>query len=99
MAIFIAKAMVEPAGGAGIPNTYGPDPDTGLSYSCDAGSPNMHFADVFPSDVYCKHAHYLWARGIISGCSASQYCPDFTIGRDEMSKFLTNAFKLLLYGP
>jgi hypothetical protein len=99
MAIFIARAIVAPLGGAAVPVTYGPDPDTGLSYSCDAGSPNLHFTDVFPSDVYCRHAHYLWARGIISGCSASQYCPDLTIGRDEMAKFLTNAFKLLLYGP
>ena len=99
MAIFIAKAMVAPAGGSAVPITYGPDPDTGLSYSCDAGSPNLHFTDVFPTDEFCRHAHYLWARGIISGCSANQYCPDLSIGRDEMSKFLTNAFKLLLYGP
>ncbi|HTO77912.1 MAG TPA: hypothetical protein VMQ61_17710 [Thermoanaerobaculia bacterium] len=99
MALFIAKAVVAPAGGAGVPVTYGPDPDTGLSYSCDAGSPNLHFTDVFPSDVYCKHAHYLWARGIITGCSASQYCPNLDVRRDEMSKFLTNAFRLLLYKP
>jgi hypothetical protein len=99
MAIFIAKAIVAPAGGAGVPVTYGPDPETGLSYSCDSGSPNLHFNDVFLSDPYCKHVHFLWAKGVISGCSANQYCPDLDIGRDEMSKFLTNAFRLLLYGP
>jgi hypothetical protein len=99
MAIFIAKAIVAPAGGSGVPLTYGPDPATGFSYSCDAGSPNLHFTDVFVSDTYCKHVHFLWARGIISGCSPSQYCPSLDIGRDEMSKFLTNAFNLLLYKP
>jgi hypothetical protein len=99
MAIFIAKAIVAPAGGSGVPLTYGPDPVTGFSYSCDAGSPNLHFTDVFVADTYCKHVHFLWARGIIQGCSATQYCPSLDIGRDEMSKFLTNAFDLLLYKP
>ncbi|MGE5278071.1 MAG: S-layer homology domain-containing protein [Acidobacteriota bacterium] len=99
MAIFIAKAIVAPAGGAAVPIAYGPDPVTGLSYSCDAGSPNLHFTDVFLSDTYCKHVHFLWAKGIIAGCSANQYCPSLQIGRDEMSKFLSNAFNLLLYGP
>jgi hypothetical protein len=99
MAIFMAKAVVAPGGGAAVPNAYGPDPVTGFSYSCDAGSPNLHFTDVSTSDSFCKHTHYLWARGIITGCSATQYCPTLDVGRDEMSKFLTNAFGLLLYGP
>ena len=46
MASFIAKAVVEPNGGPAIPMTYGPDPVTGLSYSCNTGSPNVHFTDV-----------------------------------------------------
>ena len=99
MAIFIAKAIVAPAGGSGVPLTYGPDPVTGFSYSCDAGSPNLYFTDVSVSDPYCKHVHFLWAKGIIVGCPGNQYCPSQEVGRDEMSKFLTNAFNLLLYGP
>jgi hypothetical protein len=99
MAIFIARAIVAPAGGAAVPVTYGPDPVTGFSYSCDAGSPSLHFTDVFPSDTYCKHVHFLWAKGIVSGCSANQFCPSLQLGRDEMSKFLSNAFDLTLYGP
>ena len=99
MAIFIAKAIVAPQGGPGVPVTYGPDPETGLSYSCDAGSPSLHFTDVSPSDSFCKHVHYLWARGIISGCSASAYCPTDGVTRDAMAKFLGNAFHLALYGP
>jgi len=99
MAIFVAKAIVAPAGGAGVPVAYGPDPVTFLSYSCDAGTPNLHFTDIAVSDTFCKHAHYLWAKGIIAGCSFSQYCPTGDVKRDEMAKFLANAFQLALYGP
>ncbi|HEY7114482.1 MAG TPA: choice-of-anchor Q domain-containing protein [Thermoanaerobaculia bacterium] len=99
MASFIAKAVVAPSGGGGIPQTYGPDPATGLSYSCDTGSPNVHFTDVPATDAFCKHVHYLWAKGIIAGCSGTTYCPAGTVSRDQMAKFLVNAFRLGLYGP
>ncbi len=99
MGIFIAKAIVAPAGGTAVPLTYGPDPVTGFSYSCDPSSPNLYFTDVALSDPFCKHVHFLWARGIIAGCPGNLYCPTTDVGRDEMSKFLSNAFNLLLYGP
>ena len=99
MAGFVAKAVVAPQGGAGIPLTYGPDPVTGLSYSCDAGAPNTHFADVPATDPFCKHVYFLWAKGIISGCSGGNYCPGDPVTRDAMAKFLGNAFNLQLYGP
>ena len=99
MAIFVAKGVFAPAGGGAIPQTYGPDPVTGHSYSCAPGTPNLHFSDVLVSDSFCKHAHYLWATGVISGCSATQYCPAGDVARDEMAKFLSNAFRLALYGP
>jgi len=79
--------------------TYGPDSVTGLSYSCNTGSPNVHFADVPATDTFCKHVHYLWAKGIIEGCSSKTYCPTGTVSRDQMAKFLINAFALSLYGP
>ncbi|MGE5277431.1 MAG: S-layer homology domain-containing protein [Acidobacteriota bacterium] len=99
MAAFIAKAIVAPGGGPAIPVSYGPDPVTGLSYSCNAGSPDVHFTDVPATDPFCKHVHYLWAKGIISGCGATAYCPASPVTRDAMAKFLTNAFELQLYGP
>ncbi len=99
MASFIAKAIVAPGGGNAIPLTYGPDPVTGLSYSCDAGSPNVHFTDVPATDTFCKHVHYLWAKAIVSGCGATTYCPTDLVTRDAMAKFLGNAFALQLYGP
>ena len=99
MAGFIAKAVVAPGGGPAIPTTYGPDPITGLSYSCDAGSPNLHFTDVPATDPFCKHVHYLWAKNIVGGCGATTYCPATVVTRDAMAKFLDNAFELQLYGP
>jgi len=99
MASFIAKAIVAPKGGAAVPLTYGPDPDTGFSYSCAAGTPNVHFTDVPVSNPFCKHIHFLWAKGIVSGCSATQYCPGSPVARDAMAKFIANGFGLQLYGP
>jgi hypothetical protein len=99
MAIFVAKAIVAPLGGPGVPLTYGPDPVTGLSYSCNPATPNLHFTDIGTSDSFCKHVHYLWAKNIVSGCSATQYCPTQGVTRDQMARFLGNAFNLVLYGP
>ncbi len=99
MAVLVASATVAPAGSPGIPLTYGPDASTGLSYSCDETNPNVHFFDVPASVPYCKHAHYLWARGIVAGCGPAQYCLGGKVTRDQMAKFLVNAFGLRLYGP
>ena len=99
MASFIAKAKTAPMGAAGVPLTYGPDPGTGLSYSCDPGSPNVHFTDVPATDPFCKHVHYLWAKGIVGGCTATQFCPSSPVTRDAMAKFIANGFQLQLYGP
>jgi hypothetical protein len=99
MAAFIAKAYVAPNGGQSVPQAYGPDPVTGLSYSCNPIAPNTHFTDVPASDPFCKFVHYLWARGFVGGCSATAYCPTSSVTRDAMAKFLVNTFDLQLYGP
>ncbi len=98
MASFIAKALVSPAGGNAIPASY-TDPGTHRSYSCVAGSANIHFTDVPVSNAFCKHIHYLWAKGVVDGCSATQYCPAAAVARDAMAKFIANGFGLQLYGP
>ncbi len=98
MASFIAKAIVAPNGGAAVPASY-TDPTTARSYSCVSGSANLHFTDVPVSNAFCKHIHYLWAKGIVEGCSATQYCPGAPVARDAMAKFLVNAFGLELYAP
>ncbi len=96
MASFIAKAIVAPQGGAGVPVTFS---QSGRSYSCDPASPDLHFTDVPVTNPFCKHIHFLWAKGIVSGCSATMYCPGLPVSRDAMAKFIANAFGLQLYGP
>ena len=51
------------------------------------------------SNPFCKHIHYLWARGIVAGCSATLYCPTQSVNRDAMAKFIANGFNLQLYKP
>jgi hypothetical protein len=59
----------------------------------------VFFTDVPATDTFCKHVHYLWARGFIAGCGGTSYCPGQTVTREAMAKFLDNAFALQLYGP
>ncbi len=98
MAGFIAKAIVAPGGGPAVPSSY-TDGLTGLSYDCGPASPNVHFNDVPNTNPFCKHVHFLWAKGFVSGCTATTFCPTGNVTRDAMAKFLVNAFKLKLYGP
>jgi hypothetical protein len=99
MAAFVGRAVVAPGGAASVPLDYGPDPVTGFSYSCNPGSPDIHFTDVPAGDPFCRSVHFLWAKGIIDGCAPTQYCPDLAVTRDAMAKFLSNAFGLSLYPP
>lgn len=97
MAIFIARAI---AGGEdNVPAAYTNPDDPSKHYNCSYISPDLYFTDVSVSDYFCKHAHYLWALNIISGCGSNLYCPSDPITREQMAKFLVNAFYLLLYGP
>ena len=82
-----------------VPLTYGPDPVTGRSYSCDAATPNLHFTDVAASDIFCRHTHFLWAKNVISGFPDDSYQPAAFVTRGAMAKFLANGFGLRLYGP
>ena len=99
MAAFLARAILVPGGGSSIPVSYGPDPVTGLSYSCDPAAPALYFGDVPSSNAFCRPVHYLWARGVIAGCAPNVYCPGQPVTRDQMAKFLSNAFERFLYGP
>ena len=73
------------------------DPVSDLSYNCNGS--NIHFTDVPAANVFCKHVHYLWAKGIVSGISPTLYGPTQNVTRDAMTKFLALGFNLQLYGP
>ena len=70
------------------------------SYSCDPASPIPDpFADVPPSNDFCKFVNYLSVRGVVNGCGPNQFCPAGIVTRDQMAKFLVKAFALSLNGP
>jgi len=52
------------------------------------------FADVTPGNRFCVYIEALYRAGIISGCTQSLYCPYGIVVREQMSKFLVNAFNL-----
>jgi RHS repeat-associated protein len=94
MAIFIARAVA--GSDSAVPQTYGPDFFTGNSYDCNDSS-KLHFTDVPISSSYCKHVHYLWARGMLDGCQPNppaQFCPNDNVFRLQMAKFLAAGFQL-----
>jgi len=99
MAETVARAIVSPKGDAGVPERYGPDPVTGLSYSCEAATAELHFKDADTSNPLCPFVHFLWAKGVVAGCGPDTFCSGGDITRGEMAKFLVNAFELKLYGP
>jgi hypothetical protein len=96
MALFIARAVA--GSDAAVPVTY-TDPITARSYSCNAGTPNLHFTDIATTDIFCRHTHYLWAKDVISGFPDGSFGPGLFVTRGAMAKFLANGFNLKLYGP
>ena len=96
LATLLSELVLAPGGDSAVPFTYGPDPSTGRSYSCDPASPSLHFSDAGPFDPFCRHAHYLWARGILEGCSPEQFCATDDVARDEIAGAITKAFHLRL---
>lgn len=97
MAIFVSRALVQPAGDAGIPVSY-LDPLSGRSYDCNDALPN-HFPDVPDGSLACRHIHYIWARQVVDGNGDGTYGPSDPVTRGQMSKFLVNAFAMKLYEP
>ena len=94
--MFVASAIVD--GDPNVPMAYA-DPVTLRAYDCTPGAESLHFTDVGSADEHCRHAHYLWATAVIDGCGITEYCPGDLVTREQMAKFLVNAFKLKAYGP
>jgi hypothetical protein len=96
MAMFVARAVA--GSDAAVPVTYA-DSGTGRQYSCGIASPVLHFSDVTATAAFCRHAHYLWARGFVDGCTSTAFCPANLVTRGQMAKFLVNGFALQLGAP
>ena len=95
IAIFVARAL---AGSSAIPLVGGVE---GHAYSCTAGGTSL-FVDVSPTDVICKHVHFLAAKNIGVGCGPGLYCPADTLTRLDMATFVADAIAHkvpVAYGP
>jgi subtilisin-like proprotein convertase family protein len=64
--------------------------------ACVAGA--ERFADVPASSGFCRWIEELERRGVVTGCSATNYCPTAPVTREQMSVFLAVTFGLTLYG-
>ena len=93
MAVFLTRSLL----GAGVPPpTSGTVPGVG-DYSCTAGG-NSLFADVPKTDIACPFIHYIYSKGITTGCAPGLYCPNDLLPRWQMAIFLVRTFSLpLLY--
>jgi hypothetical protein len=84
MAVYIARAMVAPAGDAAIA-----DPQ-----------PPYTFLDVPGEDnawAWChKHVEYLAAQGVVHGYDDGLYHPEIVVTRDQMAVYIARAFELTL---
>ncbi len=85
MAMFIANALAR--GGANIPAS---GIVNGSPFACSAGGTSL-YSDVAPTDIFCKHVHFLAAQNVTLGCSANLFCPSSTVSRLEMSGFIAKA--------
>ena len=54
------------------------------------------FTDVPALNQFCGYIEALYNASIISGCGTHLYCPSNNVSRDQMAKFLVNAFGLTL---
>jgi hypothetical protein len=64
--------------------------------ACVAGS--ERFDDVPASSAFCRWIEELARRNIVTGCSATSYCPEDPVTRAQMGVFLALTFGLTLYG-
>jgi hypothetical protein len=57
------------------------------------------FADVAIGNPFCPAIQELRNRGVVSGCTPTNYCPGSPVTRQEMAVFMTGTFGLRLYLP
>jgi hypothetical protein len=81
MAVYVARAMVAPAGDEGIP-----DPPTEPTFSDVTGANEWSWC--YP------HVEYVASEGVVGGYADGTYRPAVTVTRDQMAVYVTRAFRL-----
>lgn len=74
----------------------------GCAWDCASPGGTTCFSDVHPvgdpdGTPSCRHIHYLYGRGVISGYANGTFHPEVMVRRDQMAKFLANGFDMQLY--
>jgi len=93
MAAFLARAM---AGGDEnvVPSgtiTAAQNPAVNGAYDCESGGTSL-FADVAPTDAFCRHIHFVAGQNITIGCDAiPDFCPGGAVLRRSMAVFVARA--------
>jgi hypothetical protein len=67
----------------------------GTGYTPPAGTGTM-FLDVGPGHLFVDWIEQLASEGVTSGCGGGNYCPDYSVARDQMAVFLVRTFDLLI---
>ena len=82
MAVYMARAMVAPAGDAAVPEPTEP--------------PAPHFPDVAAAnESWCyKHVEYCYDHGVVKGYEDGTYRPGVQVHRDQMAVYVQRAFGL-----
>jgi uncharacterized repeat protein (TIGR01451 family) len=81
MAVYVARAMVAPAGDEGVP-----DPPAEPTFLDVTGTSEW---------VWCyPHVEYVVDEGVVGGYADGTYRPQYTVTRDQMAVYVTRAFRL-----
>jgi hypothetical protein len=69
------------------------NPGNGRGYDCTDGLPNA-FSDVADSNPLCRYVYFIWSQDVIDGYGNATYGSGVEVPREQMAKFLVNAFGL-----
>ena len=66
--------------------------------SCSTATCNNWFGDVPASNPFCTFIEALYSAGVVNGCNTDplMYCPTNNVNRQQMAKFIVNAFGFTL---
>ena len=87
MAVFLARSIA--GSDAAVPSS-GTVPSVG-PYACVAGGVSLFPSDVPPTDNGCRHIHYIYSKGVTSGCAPGSFCPGAATTRWQTAVFMAVA--------
>jgi hypothetical protein len=82
MAVFVARAIVDPTGDLGLTGYTPPDTPS--------------FPDVDAGFWAYKHVEYIKSKNVTGGYLDGNYHPEYVVTRDQMAVYVARAFQLPL---